>query len=289
MSPYSAYLSPVLELLQLALTTKVPGTSVPVIFVAHALRLSLAYQQQTRKTTSWLQGMFSVCALPMAGGLVSTMLTGSLPPFLQSDVVIPTYMVTYLVIHNSGFIRGLLNTMPPQVLEFMTMPADAILKGNNICGVGVDRITSHSSATVKHNWFAPILVGGSVGSAGFLSLTSLNLFSPVWTLNSRIDAVEWDLFGPYVLSFLYLACRGTNPQINNVVWSLSQGVIGGRKASYFTKDEARALIVLTQMGVSTLKSAGIWNGRFPGGFTGPVAPSRLTESKKLGSASKKDL
>lgn len=275
--------------MRLAMTANVPGTPVPIVLVAHALRLSMAYQVQTRKTTSWIQGMFSVCALPMAGGLVATLMTGSLPPFLQSDVVIPTYMVTYLVVHNSALVRSLVGALPSQVFDLLTMPADAMLKVTNICGVGVDGITSHYSASVKHNFFAPILVGGSVGSAGFLSLTGLNLFTPVWTLSTRIDAVEWELYGPYVLSFLYLALKGSNPQINNAVWSLSQGVLGGRSAKYFSKDEARALVVLTQMGVHVVKSMGVWNGRLPGGFTGPVPASRYTEAKKLGGTGKKEL
>lgn len=259
----------------------IPGTSVPIMLVLHALRLSLGYQRATRKSTSWLQGMLSVCALPMAGGMVATFMTGSLPPFLLNDVVIPTYMVTYLVVHNSGMLRGLLGAIPPQILDFLTLPADCIIKSLSICSTGVDGITSHYSAAVKHNWFAPIFVGGSVGSAGFLTLTSLNLFSPIWTLSTRLDAVEFELYGPYVLSFMYLALQGSNPQINNLVWSISQGVLGGRHAKYFTKEEARVLVTLTMAGVQVMKSVGIWNGRMPGGSERTIA-ARPVQSRKLG-------
>lgn len=225
----------------------------------------------------------------MSGGLVAAVLTGSLPPFLQSDIVIPTYMFTYLVIHNSAILRGIINTVPSQIFDLLTIPADSILKATNLCAVGVDGITSHYSTTVKHNWFAPIFVGGSVGSAGFLSLMSFNLWSPAWTLNTKIDAIEWDIYGPFVMSFLYLAFQGSNPQINNLIWSVSQGTIGGRKARYFSKEEAQALVVLTQMGVSLLKETGIWNGRLPGG-SGPLLATRPTEIKKLGgSSTKKEL
>ena len=259
------------------MTITIPKTNIPIIFVLHALRLSLAYQKTTRRTTSWLQGMLSVIALPMSGGIVATVYTGSIPSFLQSDVVIPTYMGVYLLVHNSAFIRTFFGTLPPQFIDLLTLPADAILKATNVCMVGVEGITGHVSATVKHNWFAPIFVGGSVGNAGYLSLTSFNLFSPVWTLSNRFDAIEWDLYGPFVLSFMYLALQGTNPKINGLMYSLSQGVIGGRSAKYFTKREARTLVIAAQMAVQTLKTLNIWNARLPGGIPSQV---RLTSTTR---------
>lgn len=234
--------------------------------------------------------MLSVCALPMSGGLVATVMTGSLPTFLQSDVVIPTYAATYLLVHNFGILRGILGMVPTQLLDLVTLPADAILKAVNVCAPGVDGITSHYSAAVKHNWFAPIFVGGSVGNAGYLAMTGFNLFSPTWTLNTRMDVVEWDLYGPYLLAFMYLALQGTNPQINALIWSVSQGVLGGRNAKYFTKQESQALVILVQMGVQTIRSLGIYSFRLPGGFYGGGVPAqRRAETRSLGGASKKEL
>lgn len=288
MSPYSAYSNPFTDILKLCLTTTIPKTSIPIIFVLHALRLSLAYQASARKSTSWIQGLLSVIALPMSGGLVATVMTGSIPPFLQSDIVIPTYMATYLVVHNSAFVRTFFGSMPTGLVDLLTMPADAILKASNICLVGVDGITGHYSATVKHNWFAPLWVGGSVGSAGYLSMKSFNLFSPVWTLSTRFDAVEWDLYGPFVLSFLYLALQGSNAQINGMIWNMSQGVFGGKRARYFTKREAQVLITMAQMAVQSLKLTGIWSGKMPGGFDRIAATTRYTPvAQRLGGAEKK--
>lgn len=202
----------------------------------------------------------------------------------------PTYMATYLVVHNSAIIRSLLSTLPSQVFDLLTVPADCILKASNLCSVGVEGITSHYSTSVKHNWFAPIFVGGSVGSAGYLSLISLNLFAPVWTLSSNFDVVEWEVYGPFIMSFLYLAFQGSNPQINTLVWSVSRGFIGGPKTRYFNKEEAQALVVLAQMGVAFCKSTGVWSGRFPGSLSGLGSQkSRPTEAKKLGGTTKKEL
>lgn len=235
-----------------------------------------------------MQGMISVCSLPMASGLTATVLTGSLPTFLQSDIVIPTYMVTYLVIHNSALARGMLNMIPTAIFDLITVPADVVLKSRVICATGVDSITSHYSASVKHNWFAPIFTGGSVGSAGFMLLNGLSLWSPSWTLSARhLDSAEWDMYGPYLLSLVYLALQGSNPQINNLVWSLSQGVIGGKRARYFTKEEARALIMIGHLAVEGARQMNVWSGRLPLS-TSRSRGSILTESKQLG-GNKKDL
>ncbi|KAJ8607093.1 hypothetical protein MRB53_040529 [Persea americana] len=266
MGYYSSYIAPYVpsfiklmdrftDIITLFTKTTIPKTDIPVIFVLHALRLSLAYQKSTRKTTSWLQGMLSIMALPLSGGIVATVMTGSLPPFLTSDVVIPTYMAVYLIVHNSAFIRTFFGSMPSALIDLLTLPADAVLRANNICLVGVNGITGHVSATVKHNWFAPIFVGGSVGSAGYLSLTSFNLFAPVWTLSNRFDVIEWDIYGPYLLSFLYLALQGSNTKINGLIWSLSQGIIGGRNARYFTAREARTVVIITQTGCANTQGS----------------------------------
>lgn len=201
----------------------------------------------------------------------------------------PTYIAAYIVVHNSGLIRGILGTLPPQIFDLLTLPADCILKASNLCTVGVEGITSHYSTSVKHNWFAPIFVGGAVGSAGYLSLMRLNLFSPIWTLSSRLDVIEWDVYGPFVMSFLYLAFQGSNPQINNLVWSASRGFIGGPKTRYFNKEEAQALVIMVQTGVAFLKSTGFWDGRFPALSGSLVKTTRPTEARKLGGTSKKDL
>jgi len=90
--------------------------------------------------------------------------------------------------------------------------------------------------------------------------------------------MPWDVYGPFVLSTIYVALRGSHPVINNISSVSTGGAWGVKGTRYLNAEEARTVIALIFAMVVTLRQLDIYSFSLGKPTTGQV----------LGTAEKKN-
>ncbi|KAG0027630.1 hypothetical protein BGZ81_005436 [Podila clonocystis] len=231
----------------------------------HGIRVSMAYRQaieqasaQSRKDGShkpdrvpWGQALLSVLALSLGGGFSASILLGMPPSWLGSNVVVPTYALSFFLIQYTSLYDILQQLVPPAVLDSILITADGSLRALSIAKLGVDgsrmRFAADSHVPgATEPWFAMLLLGMIAGSGGgmwgdFLRLKTHNwtIQTPTWT-----HTATWDMKAALLSSFFYAS--STSPQFLALLRSVypdseEQGY--GKEGLLETQD-AKAMTVL---------------------------------------------
>ena len=164
------------------------------------------------------------------------MLLGMPPSWLGSNVVVPTYALSFLLIQYT-FVYDLIQTyVPPSVLEPLLILADGSLRALSIAKLGVDgsrmRFAADAGkggAVQSEPWFAMLLLGMIAGSGGGMWADLLKLKSHQWTLTATPNWAKeatWDMKAALLSAFFYAA--STSPQFYGL---LSRGNDGSYVAS----------------------------------------------------------
>lgn len=274
-------LAPLEHLIDGALRSTIPSTGYSLLMVLHAVRLSVLYFHATAPPAasgahggrpSWLQGLVSVLMIPIAGAVATTLLGLSQGPpgWLVSDQVVPIYAGVYLALHVLAPLRDFVLSVPLWLIEAVTLPADLVLKGVNLCDGGVELALAHRQ--LKYNAaVAATVAGGIIGTAGYACIACLGVFQRQWQLRCPGattpvgKGVEWDWYGPFVLSLLYIALRGIDRDLNDIVAKLTLGKLraGWVYGKYLNKSQARAVVTTLQTILLGGRSLGTWDLRLP--------------------------
>jgi hypothetical protein len=112
-----------------------------------------------------------------------------------------------------------------------------------------------------------------------MALATLNLWSPSgWRFTSEnLSPVTWDIYGPFVLSTIYVTLRGTHAAINNLSSFASAGIWGTKGTRYLNADEARTVVSIIFATVVTMRRLGIYSFA----FGKPVQVRAVGNDKKL--------
>ncbi|KAF9329906.1 hypothetical protein BG006_007077 [Podila minutissima] len=197
----------------------------------HGIRVSMAYRQaieqasaQSRKDGShkpdrvpWGQALLSVLAMSLGGGFSASILLGMPPSWLGSNVVVPTYVLSFLLIQYTALYDILQQLVPPAVLDSILLTADGSLRALSIAKLGVDgsrmRFAADSHVPgATEPWFAMLLLGMIAGSGGGMWGDLLRLKTHHWTLQTPTwtHTATWDMKAALLSAFFYAS--STSPQ-----------------------------------------------------------------------------
>ena len=154
--------------------------------------------------------------------------------------------------------KALLLSLPPLAVELPLIITDSFLRSLAITSAGTDLALASAH---RNSWITQIAMGGIAGAASAVLLLTCNLWSPAgWHVSSvNLSSVPWDVYGPFVLSMIYVALRGTHPAINNLTLFATAGVWGGKGTYFLTAEEARTVVALIFATVVTLRRLGIYS------------------------------
>jgi hypothetical protein len=107
-------------------------------------------------------------------------------------------------------------------------------------------------------------MGGLSGSASALTLQTLNLWSPSgWRFTSEnLSPMPWDVYGPFILSTIYVALRGSHTVVNNLSAVSTAGAWGVKGTRYLNAEEARTVIAMINATVMSLRRLGVFSFAF---------------------------
>ncbi|KAF9579445.1 hypothetical protein BGW38_004286, partial [Lunasporangiospora selenospora] len=148
------------------------------------------------------------------------MLLGMPPAWLGSNVVIPTYTLSFILIHYTPLYEILLQNVPPTVLDSFLILADGSLRALSISKNGVEGSRMRFAADSHPNgngitsepWFAMLFLGTIAGCGGGLWADLLKLKTHHWTLStpSFFHTPTWDMKAAFLSAFFY--ATSTSPQ-----------------------------------------------------------------------------
>ena len=149
-------------------------------------------------------------------------------------------------------------SLPPLAVELPLVISDSLLRSLAITTAGTDIALASAH---RNSWVTQIGMGGIAGAASTILLLTCNLWSPAgWHFSSvNLSTVPWDVYGPFVLSTIYVALRGTHPAINNLTMFATAGVWGGKGTYFLAAEEARTVVILIFVAVVTLRRLGIYS------------------------------
>ncbi|KAF9925940.1 hypothetical protein FBU30_004364 [Linnemannia zychae] len=199
----------------------------------HGIRVSMAYRRAIEQAAAhslknskdplpdrlpWGQALLSVLAMSLGGGFSASMLLGMPPSWLGSNVVVPTYTLSFFLIQYT-YLYDILNEMvPPAVLDSVLIVADGSLRALSIAKLGVDGSRMRFAAdshfpNASEPWFAMLLLGMIAGSGGGMWGDFLRLKSHKWTLStpSFVTAATYDMKAAFLSAFFYAV--STSPQV----------------------------------------------------------------------------
>jgi hypothetical protein len=164
----------------------------------------------------------------------------------------------HLLLYLSPFIKAFLLSLPPILIDLPLIIGDSFLRTLAVTSYGTDLALQ---SPYRGSWFTQIAMGGICGSAAAVVLLSFNLWSPSgWRFTSEnLSPLTWDVYGPFVLSTIYVALRGTHPVINNLSTFTSAGIWGTKTTRFLNGEEARTVIALIFATVVTLRRLGIYS------------------------------
>ncbi|KAG0290254.1 hypothetical protein BGZ96_006302 [Linnemannia gamsii] len=198
----------------------------------HGIRVSMAYRQAIEQAAAqslrdgkdpqptrlpWGQALLSVLAMSLGGGFSASMLLGMPPSWLGSNVVVPTYTLSFLLIQYTYLYDILRDMVPPAVLDTILITADGSLRALSIAKLGVDGSRMRFAADSHYPgatepWFAMLFLGMISGSGGGMWGDFLKLKSHKWSLStpSWAHAATYDMKAALLSAFFYAA--STSPQ-----------------------------------------------------------------------------
>lgn len=164
----------------------------------------------------------------------------------------------HLILYLSPILKAFLLSFPPIVVDLPLVLVDAFLRTMTITTFGVDLAIQ---SQYRDSWFMQIAMGGICGSAAAVVLLSCNLWSPSgWRFTSEnLSPMTWDVYGPFILSTIYVTLRGTHPIINNISAYATVGIWGPKSTGFLRPDEARTVVALIFATVVTLRRLGIYS------------------------------
>ena len=167
----------------------------------------------------------------------------------------------HLLLYISPVLKSFLLSLPPIVIDLPLIIGDSFLRTLAVTSYGTDLALQ---SPYRASWFSQVAVGGISGSASAMALATLNLWSPSgWRFTSEnLSPVTWDIYGPFVLSSIYVALRGTHPAINNLSMFASAGIWGTKGTRYLNAEEARTVISMIFATIVTLRRLGIYSFSF---------------------------
>ena len=182
----------------------------------------------------------------------------------------------HLLLYISPVLKEFLLSLPPIVVDLPPIIGDSLLRTLAVTSYGTDLALQSPYRT---SWFSQIALGGLSGSASPMALATLNLWSPSgWRFTSEnLSPVTWDIYGPFVLSTIYVTLRGTHPAVNNLSSFASAGIWGTKVTRYLNADEARTVVSIIFATVVTLRRLGIYSFA----FGKPVQVRTVGNDKKL--------
>ncbi|KAG0375594.1 hypothetical protein BGX24_008884 [Mortierella sp. AD032] len=184
----------------------------------HGIRVSMAYRQAIEQAA----------AQSLRDGKdpqPARILLGMPPSWLGSNVVVPTYALSFFLIQYTYLYDILKDMVPPAVLDTILIAADGSLRALSIAKLGVEgsrmrfAADSHYPGAASEPWFAMLLLGMIAGSGGGMWGDFLKLKSHKWTLStpSFASAATYDMKAALLSAFFYAA--STSPQFYNLLHS----------------------------------------------------------------------
>lgn len=151
-------------------------------------------------------------------------LLGMPPSWLGSNVVVPTYTLSFFLIQYTYLYDILKDMVPPAVLDSVLIVADGSLRALSIAKLGVDGSRMRFAADSHYPgatepWFAMLLLGMIAGSGGGMWGDFLRLKTHKWTLStpSWASAATYDMKAALLSAFFYAA--STSPQVYSLLHS----------------------------------------------------------------------
>jgi hypothetical protein len=171
------------------------------------------------------------------------------------------FSFVHLFLYLSPFLKAFLLSLPPIFIDLPFIIVDSASRAQTTTAKGIELALQSS---YRKSWFTQIAMGGLSGAASTASLLILNLWSPSgWRFTSEnLSPIPFDIYGPFVLSTIYVALRGTHGAINNICVFVTAGGWGTKGTQYLNGDEARAVIAMIFVTVLTLRRLGIYSFSF---------------------------
>ncbi|KAF9969462.1 hypothetical protein BGZ73_008183 [Actinomortierella ambigua] len=217
----------------------------------HGIRIAMAYRQaieaaaeQSRLNgdkvpkpyrVSWGQGLVSCLATALGGGFTTSMLLGMPPAWLGSNVVVPTYTLTFFLIQYTFLYDFLRKTIPATLLDSVLIFADASLRGLSISKLGVDGSRMRFAAD-RHApgggpnagaepWFAMLFLGTISGCGGGMWADVLKLKTHQWTWSTPAwaHAATWDMKAALTSAIFY--ATSTSPQVYQYLYGKDEAAL----------------------------------------------------------------
>lgn len=187
--------------------------------------------------------LFSVALSPVG------MLLGMPPSWLGSNVVVPTYALSFVLVQYTFVYDILRNMIPPAVLDSVLIIADSSLRAMSIAKLGVDgsrmRFAADShQAGASEPWFAMLLLGMIAGSGGGMWADLLRLKSHHWSLAtpSFTRAASYDMKAALLSAFFYAA--STSPQFYGLLRKENTDGYEYGKGGLLELQDAKAMTIL---------------------------------------------
>ena len=164
----------------------------------------------------------------------------------------------HLTLYLFPFLKAFLLSLPSLLIDLPLIIGDSFLRTLAVTSYGTDLALK---SPYHGSWFTQIAMGGLCGSSSTIALQVLNLWSPSgWRFTSEnLSPVPWDIYGPFLLSVIYVTLRGTHPVINNLSQFATAGIWGAKSTIYLNADEARTVIAIIFSTVVILRRLGIYS------------------------------
>ncbi|KAF9953472.1 hypothetical protein BGZ72_005391 [Mortierella alpina] len=231
----------------------------------HGIKMSMAYRKAIEQAaeqslkdgaakpprTPWGQALLSVLVMSLGGGFTTSMLLGMPPSWLGSNVVVPTYVLSFVLVHQTILYDILNDLVPPAVLDSVLIVADSSLRALSIAKLGVDgsrmrfAADSHVGAGgVSEPWFAMLFLGMVAGSGGGMWADLLKLKSHHWTFStpSFVHTATYDMKAAFLSAFFYAA--STSPQFYQLLRGDSDLDASSGKVGLLELQDAKAMTML---------------------------------------------
>lgn len=180
--------------------------------------------------------------------------------------------IVHLLLYVSPFLKAFLLSLPPILIDLPLIICDSFLRTLAVTTYGTEVALQ---SPYRGSWFTQIAMGGLCGSASTIALLTLSLWSPSgWRFTSEnLSPVPFDIWGPFALSTIHVALRGSHGAINNISSFASAGIWGTKRTKYLNAEEARTVIAMIFTTVVTLRRLGIYSFSFGGPTQGRVLGS----------------
>jgi hypothetical protein len=184
--------------------------------------------------------------------------------------------LVHLILYSSPFITAFLLSFPKIAIDLPLLICDALLRTLALTAFGAEIAIQ---SPYRGSWVTQIGVGGLTGSAAAIALLTLDLWSPSgWRFHSdNLSQLTWDVYGPFVLSAIHVALRGTHPAVNNISVFVTGATWGVKGTRYLNVHEARTVVALIFATVVILRRLGVYSFAFGQKFAG----RKLGDDKKV--------